>query len=427
MRFSLGVNYRPADPHALRADFAQMAALGLDTVRFFVDWEALQPAPEHIAPAALDELATIVDLAGEAGLEALPVLFSGNADGVNRVPAWALDPRAPRGEVPVMTSAGPAASGVGNIYAGPLLDAQLRAAAAAGERLRGHRALRAWDIGNRFSDVRAPSRAKVSSGDHSQTPADEHAIADWSRRLAKVLTQASGAPVTAGTFSGDLTEDRNVRLGSLCAPLAFASMQGSALDAAFGRGRLDPETLPFLAMLTAGFSYKPVLITAFGNPTCPPGKFSAFERNPLPDEPPNVTIAPDDSVFATYPCLTEDENAAYCAATLERLHADGRLGAYWSHWADAAPDTGTVGARTGGIVRADGSPKPVAAVFSAFARQGRDVRPAADMPSIAGAYYYRTLPTSTHTLYEAYLRFVAERRQAARDEDHPPPFTHRPL
>jgi hypothetical protein len=32
------------------------------------------------------------------------------------------------------------------------------------------------------------------------------------------------------------------------------------------------------------------------------------------------------------------------------------------------------------------------------------------MPMIASAYYYRTLPTSMRTLYEAFLRFVADRR-----------------
>ncbi len=29
---------------------------------------------------------------------------------------------------------------------------------------------------------------------------------------------------------------------------------------------------------------------------------------------------------------------------------------------------------------------------------------------ISATYYYRTLPTSVHTLYEAFLGFVADRR-----------------
>ena len=89
-------------------------------------------------------------------------------------------------------------------------------------------------------------------------------------------------------------------------------MQGDNLSTAVARNRLDPEVLPFLAMLTAGFSLRPVLVTGFGNPTYPLGKFSAAERFPQPGDPPQLTISPDDPVFAAYPCLTEDENAFVC-------------------------------------------------------------------------------------------------------------------
>lgn len=416
MRFSVGVNYWPRggtaalwdhfDSGAIGGDFAHVAALGLDTVRVFLNWDRFAPALDRIDGVALDRLAALVSLAHDAGLRVMPVLFSGAPGDAGSIPAWARD------------ASGAAAA---NIYSGPLLDAQLRLASAAAERIGAHPALRAWDIGHRFSNLSRPSTAKVSSGDHSQAPVDEPLIASWSRRLCAALRAASDAPATAGTHSDDLTQDRAIRLGSLCAPFAFASMQGEGVRAAFARSRLDPEMLPFLAMLTAGFSWKPVLISGFGNPTCPPGKFSAFERFPQAGEPPSSTISPDDSVFATYPCLTEDENAFYCTNVLERLHADGRLGAYWWCWTDTVTDERARspfddGAHvdTYGIVRADGSEKPVAAALRAFASLQRDVVPANDMTAIASAYYYRTLPTSTRTLYEAFLGFVGERRSALR-------------
>jgi hypothetical protein len=319
------------------------------------------------------------------------------------------------------TIAGDAESpfGSGDLYGGKLLDAQLVFARAAGERLRAHPAVRAWDIGHAFSSVREPSRARVSSGEHSPVPAAERKLAEWSSRLTGALREASSLPVTAGTHDADVTTDRSIRLGSLCAPFAFASMQGDTVSSAVARSRLDPEVVPFLALLAAGFSYKPVTVTGFGNPTCPPDKFSAFERFALLGEPPNLAIAPDDTAFATYPCLTEHESAAYCAAVLERLHADGRLGAYWWCWADYAdalrdepPFDRAPHERARGIVRSDGSEKPVAAALAAFAREQRTVVRADDMPLIAGDYYYRTLPVSARTLYEAYLGFVSERRQA---------------
>jgi hypothetical protein len=406
MRFSVGVNYWPRrsalamwrrfDAGEIAEDFARIAALGLDGVRFFVRWDDFQPAPQQADPAMLERLEAFLGLAADAGLRTIPVLFCGHMCGVNWLPAWSLDRTAAR---------------IRNLYAGDLLEAQLVLARAVGERLRDHPAIRAWDLGHEFSNVCEPSHAKVSSGEHSKAPAAEAEVAAWSRRLATALRDTSGFPVTAGTHWADLIQDRDIRLGSLCAPFAFASMSGYGVRGAFARSRLDPEAVPFLAALTASFSHLPVLVNGFGNPTCPPGKFSAFDRFPEPGEPPQPAISTDDTAFATYPCRTEAENAAYCSAVLERLHADGRLGGYWWCWADYGdelrdepPFDRAPHERTYGIVRSDGSEKPVAAALSTFARAGRSVMRANDAPTIAADYYYRTLPSSTKTLYDGFLR-----------------------
>lgn len=429
MRFSLGVNYWPAgsatamwrqfDPGEIRDDFAHIAALGLDAVRFFVRWDEFQPTPTSTDAMMMERLETLVTLAGDAGLRAMPVLFCGHMNGVNFLPAWALDRTRPAGRYRTMTGDRQSPHAAGDLYRGVLLDAQLVFARAAAEQLREHPALGAWDIGHAFSAVRAPSHVKVTSGEHAQEPADERTLAEWSRRLTEALRDVAPVPVTAGTTSADVTRDHDVRLGSLCLPFAFASMQGGTVTSPFARNRLDPEAIPFLAMIAASFSYKPVLVTGFGNPTCPPEKFSPFERFTLPEEPPNVTISPDDTVFASYPCLTEDENAMWCTNVLERLHADGRLGAYWWCWTDYDPSLHgeppfdeEPHAMTCGIVRAGGSEKRVARALAAFAEQERSVVPAADMPMIASTYYYRTLPDATETLYDAFLGFVENRRRA---------------
>jgi hypothetical protein len=75
---------------------------------------------------------------------------------------------------------------------------------------------------------------------------------------------------------------------------------------------------------------------------------------------------------------------------LERLHQDGRLGAYWFNW--------------------PGSDSPVTAALGAFARENRETVKPRDMPMISSTYYYRTLPTSAQTLYDAFLSFIEERR-----------------
>ncbi len=403
--------WRRFDPGEIREDFARIAALGLDGVRFFLRWDEFQPEPARVDGTMLERLDALLAHAADAGLRTIPTLFFGHLGGTNWLPPWALDRSRPRGPFRTMAGDAPTAYGIANMYAGELLEAQLVLARALGERCRAHPAIRAWDLGHEFSNVCEPSHAKVSSGEHSKAPAAESEVAAWSARLAGALRETSSLPVTAGTHWADLTQDRDIRLGSLCARFAFASMSGYGVRGAFARNRLDPEALPFLASLAASFSFKPVLVNAFGNPTCPPGKFSAFDRFPELGEPPNPTISAGDTAFATYPCRTEEENAAYCSAALERLHADGRLGAYWWCWADypdelrdEPPFDLAPHERTFGIVRSDGSEKPVAAALSAFARERRNVVRANDPPTIAANYYYRTLPASTKTLYDAYVR-----------------------
>jgi endo-1,4-beta-mannosidase len=417
MRFSLGINYWPRrsalamwrrfDAGEIRDDFARIAGLGLDTVRFFLRWDDFQPAPDSIDPAMLARLQAVADLAAEAGLRTMPTLFCGHMSGVNLLPSWSLDPAAQHGRFRTIAGDAESPYGIGDFYSGPLLEAQLFFARAVGERLRAHPAVFAWDLGNEFSNLREPS--------------SEADAANWSRRLTAALEESSGIPATAGTHGEDLTRDRALRLSSLCTPFAFATMHGYSVYNSFARSRLDPEVVPFLALLAAAFSHKPVLFTEFGNPTCPPGKLSPYERVALPDEAPSPTISPDDPVLAAYACLDEDEMAAHCTAVLERLHADGRLGAYWWCWADydealrdEPPFDRAPHELSFGIVRSDGSEKPVAAALGAFARQARTIVEPHDMPLIADTYYYRTLPRSTATLYDAFLVSVEERRGGVR-------------
>ena len=316
MRFSLGVNYWPRlasiamwrafDAGELRDDFAHNAGLGLDTVRFFVRWDDFAPQRDAIDPVMLDRLETVVTLAADQHLRTVPALC-GHLGGVNFLPAWALDRNTPARPYRTFTGETESPYGAGDIYRGPLLEAQIAFLRAVGTRLRLHPGIASWDIGHAFSNVRAPRGGKARTGDHSPSPLAEGEVANWSLRLADALRETSGLQVTAGTHAGDLTADRNIRLGSLCAPFAFASMQGTTVASPFARGRLDAE--------------------------------------------------------ATF-----------------------------------------------GILRPDGSERPVAAALSTFAREARDVVPAVEMPMIASDYYYRTLPKSSATLYDAYLGFIEERR-----------------
>ena len=395
MRFSLGVNYWPRrsamsmwrrfDAGEIREDLAHMAELGLDAIRFFLRWDDFQPDPHTLDRTMLTRLEALADLIAEAGLQAMPTLFCGHMSGVNWLPSWTLDQATPAGRFRTITEHGESPHGIGDFYqVGELLDAQVRLARAVGERLRTHPAVSAWDLGNEFSNLREP--------------ASDADAATWSRVLVDALQTSSGLPVTAGTHGEDLTLDRRLRLSSLCAPYPYATMHGYSVYSTFARDRLDAEVVPFLAGLAAAFAHKPVLFTEFGNPAGQSG-----------------TTLP----FAS---LDEDEMATYCARVLKRLHADGHLGAWWWCWTDydealhdEPPFDRAPHERAFGILRSDGSDKPVAAALAAFARERRSVL-AAPPPAVDATEpaYYAALPDATASTYAMFLAAVEERRRTVR-------------
>ena len=69
----------------VEADFARIAACGLDSVRVFLTWEDFQPAPDRVDRWMLERLVRVADLAGGLGLALIPTLFTGHMSGVNRI------------------------------------------------------------------------------------------------------------------------------------------------------------------------------------------------------------------------------------------------------------------------------------------------------------------------------------------------------
>jgi len=333
------------DAAEIDEDFARIAGLGLDSVRFFLTWETFQPAADTISSEMLDRFIVVLDLAHARGLRAMPTLFCGHMSGVNWLPAWTLDSRFESRRFRTLTAAGPSPYGIGDFYTGALLDAQRALARAAGERARNHPALLAWDLGNEFSNLREP-----------QTPDD---AVHWSAALTHDLFASSNIGATGGLHGEDLGFDRNIRPSSIAAPWDFATMHGYSVYSDFARTRRDPEVVPFLYALTAAFSDKRVLFSEFGNPTCPAGR---------PHEAGGLA------------CLSEQEMTVYAHQVLDRLQHRGALGAFWWCWADYAAELAQTPPfdrapheLTFGIVRNDGSEKPVAATLAAFARERREV------------------------------------------------------
>ena len=410
-RFVTGINYWPRssamyawsrfDAGEWREDFARIKALDFDLVRFFLSWDDFAPAADSMSERALEDCAAVMEALQDAGLRGMPTLFCGHMSGVNWLPSWALDPAVAHGRFRTISGGAEQAYGIGDFYADPgLLAAQRRFCSSLAERIGDHPALACWDLGNEFSNLREPASAAQAR--------------EWSVQLSAALAQHSHAPVTGGTHGEDLTRDRNLRLSSICEPWPFACMHGYSVYSEFAAGRLDSDVVPFLSRLAHAFSTKPVLFAEYGNPTCPPGMRSGAGTIALPGEPGFGARATGAADEAPYVCLSEDEMAGYGEAVFEKLHRDGAIGALWWCWADYDPALATLPPFDAaphelsfGIIRADGSEKPIAGRLARLARERRTVL-RAPRPEIDEAEHYRGLPASTTREYARY-RAAAER------------------
>ncbi len=380
----------------LREDFARIRALGLRVVRFFIMWDDFQPQADRMDQGMLQRFDAFMAALADAGLQGMPTFFTGHMSGVNYLPEWALDRT--RTQLRFRTFGRGMREypwGAGDFYSGPLLEASRLHVRAVGERCRGHNALYMWDLGNEFSNLRGADSPQES--------------AHWSARLSEDLLEVSGSQCVAGTHSEDMTQDRGIRPSSFCAPLACAVMHGYSVYSDFARSRTDPDVVPFLCQLWQSMSGKPVLFNEFGNPTCPPGTVSPYDRQPLPGDPvPDARQLPAHA--APYACLTEEEMAAYCYEVLDRLQQRGALGAFWWNWADYVKELAATPPfdraqheMTFGIVRSDGSLKPVAQTLERFASEKRETMPA-PAPIVREQDWYGNMDKTYHaSLYREYL------------------------
>ena len=93
-----GVNYTPRqgwfhswldfDSEAVRDDFHAIRAIGADHVRIFPLWPLLQPNRSLIRPKAIEDVATVVEIAGECGLEVTVDVLQGHLSSFDFLPSW---------------------------------------------------------------------------------------------------------------------------------------------------------------------------------------------------------------------------------------------------------------------------------------------------------------------------------------------------
>ena len=380
--------WKDFDRGEVAEEFDVIAGLGMRLVRLFLLWEDFQPTPETIAPEALDDLEIVCDVAAERGLGLDVTFFTGHMSGPNWAPAWLLGGDEPVVDGRQVVSSGNEDAGpYRNPYADPLAlgAAELLVREVVG-RLRGHRGVWAWNLGN--------------EPDNFALPPDDATGAAWAARLFRVIRELDPERHrTVGLHSPSLTTRNHLRADQVFAEADFAVMHTYPIYANFGVGALDPDTVPFATALTAALSGRPTMMEEFGACTAPPGSDTVSWQWRSP-------YRTFDQVM-----LSEESLADHLAEVLPRLVEAGATGArVWCYadyhedlW-DRPPCDNQWHERHFGLVRPDGSLKPHAEVIREFIASGPVIRePSARARLVVdGEAFYRDPASALPGLYAAF-------------------------
>lgn len=188
-----GVNYTPRvgwfhswldfDADAIARDFDAIAALGMDHVRIFPLWPLLQPNRTLIRERALDDVARVVELAHERGMDTWVDALQGHLSSYDFLPSWVVTWHAQ------------------DLFTSPDVRSGQRALIAAlGERLRDVPGARGICVGNEFPQFAATRHPQASNVD-----------ADGAREWLTEMLGAAGAAWPGGEhvhcFDDDLWFD----------------------------------------------------------------------------------------------------------------------------------------------------------------------------------------------------------------------------
>lgn len=393
--FILGVNYWPRakamywwaafDPGEVREEFAMIRELGLGYVRIFLLWESFQPSPDSVDAKAIGHLRTVCDIGAEHGLRLQPTFFTGHMSGPNWAPDWLLDPHRPMraGESQVVSLTRPVGAdrNIFNPYIEPFVieaeDLQLRTIC--GE-LRDHPAIWAWSLGNEPDLFARPPSSEVGRR--------------WiAARVGTIRSAGEERPVLIGLHTASIHADCGLRIDQVARETDLSVMHGYSIYDPLARAPLDPDLVPFLADVTSALAERPVLFEEFGVNTHVPDGASHWEE-----------LTRWDGTTRRAYFASEVDAAEYHAAVLERLHSIGCLGAMAWCFADYDPTLWHLPPcdlqkheRFFGLVRADGSLKPMGEAVRDFAR----TRPAVREPQRRVA-----LPVSPEEFYREPDRYL---------------------
>jgi hypothetical protein len=358
-------------------DLAQIAALGLNTLRLQLRWEDLQPSAQRINSAALRNLEIVLEAAARCKLQVIAGLFPVSLGGGLHLPSWAsrIDPvellqrstrspqsvrgagvvgrrrerakpslaalSAPRYPA-VIYEAGYHRNEARDLYADQaIIAAQRHQIAEVVGYFAQHPAIIAWQLGEGFELGRAPTNSERAT--------------EWYARTSDVVREHGGqrtmavihaATVLSATLRLDQIVEQVDQLGiAFDHPLPTSLFPPSA-----------PDPTAFVYQLAATIAGKALLVTGIGHATHQEGKAGLVSDVSYGRQVQRRFCAPN-------------EQAERIAATIEQLRTVGGNQLLLAHYADYAtehwqqpPLDRSAAQRTQGFVDITGRLKPLATV-----------------------------------------------------------------
>src|ERR1035437_3242508 len=136
-QLGVGVTYWPADvgpylwhefhPATVIRDLTAIASRRIPVVRVMLSWDVFMPSDRAPNGRRMRDLETLLNAARDVGIRVVITLFAQSLGDCVRLPAYAIDRRAPRPGVRCLTDARAVDGGPRDIYADPLmLEVQVR-------------------------------------------------------------------------------------------------------------------------------------------------------------------------------------------------------------------------------------------------------------------------------------------------------------
>ena len=372
--FVLGVNYWPRrkamywwnnfDAGEVREEFSVIRELGLKVVRLFLLWDDFQPDPDSVSKEALDNLATVADIAGDNDLGLNVTFFTGHMSGPNWSPRWLLGGDLPGrddfGWIRDLVSSGkPTAQGYYNMFHHQVaIKAERLLLETVVGMLKDHKAIWLWNLAN--------------EPDLYAWPLTSDEGAAWVKQMVDLIKSIDpNHPVTIGLHGDGLHRDNGLRIDKVYKHTDIAVMHSYPMYTKWARKPLDSDFVPFTCALTAALAGKPILMEEFGGPTAQPGEPSHIMKW-------TATNGRKHEQFVA----SEEEFAEFLQLTIPKLQESGATGAMLWCYADYVPELWDVPPclnyhheRFFGLVRGDGSLKPHAKIIREFAATQPKIKP----------------------------------------------------